>query len=330
MSATDFATPSLRDVTLQINLSAGDASYAEQTVPCLVRAHPGVARRLAVVDCCRPQRTRIFDPERRVPESGFHERLTRIRDLAAGFQKQGLFDDVVWLETGSPLFQRFATRFVRPWMIETHDYGGCAFMGYWAALDVPATRFVLHYDADMCLYQEADFDWAAEALRHWSMLPQVVAATPRISPPGFARTPTEDAPSLHEGRPAERVPAGWLNDWFSTRCLLMDRERLAPNLPLVAGWRTLAFWFRRMIDRGYPVGPEILLHQVLGPRGLRRLNLADERAWLLHPNSKPANFLAMLPEILAAVHSGRIPSVQRGHSDFDLAAWKKFLATPET
>lgn len=315
-------------ITLQINLSAGDAAYAAHTVPPLVRAHPNVAHRLAVVDCCRPQRTRIFDPATRLPEPGFTLRLNRVRELAVEFQRQRLFDEIVWLEPGSPLFPQLAARYASSWMIETHDYGGCAFMGYWAALDLPRTRFVLHYDADMCLHQAPGFDWADECLRRWTDYPQVVAATPRISPPGFARTPAEDAPSLHEGRPAERVAAGWLNDWFSTRCFLFDRERLAPHLPLVTGWRTPEYWLRRRIDRGYPVGPESLLHLVLGPRGVRRLNLADERAWLLHPNSKPAAYLTLLPAVLAAVQAGRVPAAQRGHSDIDLAAWEAFLATP--
>ena len=322
------AATALADVTLQINLSAGDAAYAEQTVPLLVRAHPGVARRLAVVDCCRPQRTRIFDPERRLPEAAFRERLERVRTLALRFQREALFDEIVWLEPGAPDFRRLAARYVRPWMTETHDYGGCAFMGYWAALDFPTTRFVLHYDADMCLYQALGFDWAAEAQRLWTNYPQAIAATPRISPPGFARSPAEDAPSLHEGRPAERVRDGWLNDWFSTRCFLLDRERLEPHLPLVQGFRAIEYRLRRAIDRGYPVGPETLLHFVLGPRGKRRLNLADERAWLLHPQSKPPAYLALLPAILTAVQAGRAPSAQRGHSDLDLPAWEKFLATP--
>jgi hypothetical protein len=314
------------DITLQINLSAGDVAYARQTVPALVHAHPGVAARLAVVDCCRPQRTRIYDPNTRVPAAPFAEKVGAIRQLAADLLRAGLLDRVEYLMPGDPRFAALARRYVRPWMTETHDYGGCAFMGYWAALEFPATRFVLHYDADMCLYQELGFDWAAEARRLWDTYPQAVAATPRISPPGFAPTPADDAPSAHEGRPLERVSDGWLNDWFSTRCFLCDRERLAPHLPLVRGLRTLEYRLRRRIDRGYPIGPESLLHLVLGRKGLRRLNLADPRAWLLHPNRKPPAYHAMLPAILSAVQAGRVPDAQRGHSDLDLNAWTTFLA----
>ena len=319
-------TSSLSDVTVQINLCAGDAAYAEQTVPLLVNAHPGAVRRLAVVDCCKPQRTRIFAPDTRLPEPNFTQRMHRVRELAVEFQRQGLFDEIVWLEPGSPLFAKLASRYVRPWMTETHDYGGCAFMAYWAALGHARTRFVLHYDADMCLHQDPGFDWAAATLSVWDDVPQAVAATPRISPPGFARTPSEDAPSVHEGRPAVRIPAGWLNDWFSTRCFLFDCQRLDSHLPLVTALRSPVWRLRQLADRGYPPGPESLLSAVLGPRGARRLNLADERAWLLHPNSKPPAYLALLPRLLASVTAGRVPAAQLGHSDINLSAWTEFLA----
>jgi hypothetical protein len=312
------------DVTLQINFSAGDAAYAALTVPALVNAHGGVAHRLAVVDCCRPQRTRIFDPDSRVPEAAFRERLGKIRDLAEDFRLGGLFDEVVYLKPGDPRFLHFAKRYGRPWMTETHDYGGCAFMAYWAALDLPRTRFVLHYDADMLLHQDPGFSWIDEAFALWPGDTRAVFASPRISPPGFAASPAEDAPSSHEGRPALRVEGGWHNDWFSTRCFLADRSRLAPLLPLVRGWRTAVYWLRRLADRGYPPGPELLLFQSLGSRGWRCLHLGTPRAWLLHPTRKGADYLGLLPKMLAAVGAGRVPEIQQGFADLRLEAWSAF------
>lgn len=316
--------PALPDVTLQINLCAGDAAYAAQTVPALVAAHAGAARRLAVVDCCRPQRTRIFDPAVRLPEAPFQARLAQVSALARDYRARGLFDDIVWLEPGSPHFPELARRYARPGMTSTHDYGGCAFMGYWAALHFPTTRFVLHYDADVVLHQTPGFDWADAALRVWERYPQAIAASPRISPP-WTDDAADDAPSRHEGRPLERVADGWLNDWFSTRGMLVDRDRLAPHLPLVRGWRALDCALRRLLDRGYPPSPEVLLFRVLGPRGQRRLNLASRDAWMLHPHSKPPAYLALLPALLAAVAAGRVPEAQRGESEIDVAAWTEFL-----
>ena len=324
MDASKF--DSARDVTLQVNLSPGDVAYGRLTVPALVRAHPRVAARLAVVDCCRARRTRIFDPERRLAEPGFSERVAEVRRMASEFESDGLFDRVVYLMPGDPLLPQLARKYVRPWMRETHDYAGCAFAAYWAGFDLPTTRFVAHFDADMMIYQAPGFDWLAEALSHWEELPSVVAATPRISPSGFAACPEEDAPSAREGRPKERAAGGWVNDWFSTRCLLLDRERLAPHLPLVGGRLAWEYRLRRWLDRGYPPVPEGVLFRVLGPRGLRRLNLDTEQAWLLHPQTKPPEFVALLPQMLSAIAAGRVPPTQRGETDVQLAAWQSWLA----
>ena len=315
-------------LTLQINLCAGDAGYAALTVPPLVRAHPEATRRLAVVECCRQQRTRIYDPETRAPQAAFQERLARVRALAEEFRRAGLFDEVAYLEPGDPRVRGFAAQYARPWMTETNDYGGCAYMAYWASLELPRTRYILHYDADMLLHQDPGFAWTAEALALLPTQPRAIFTIPRISPPGFAATPAEDAPSCHEGRPPARVPGGWLNDWFSTRCFLLDRERLEPRLPLVRGRRILAYRLRRLIDRGYPPGPEHLLFHELGGKGWRTLNLAAERAWLLHPTRKDGEYHRLLPGIVAAVAAGRFPAAQRGYADLRLEAWTEFLGAP--
>jgi hypothetical protein len=318
----------LSGITLQINLSAGDAGYAALTVPALLASHDPTYHRLLVVDGCRPQRTRIFDPNIRVPEPGFGERLARVRQMASDWLGAGLVHEVAFLTPGDSRFGGFARRYTRPWMTETHDYGGCAYMGYWAALDLPRTRYVLHYDADMLLHQDPGFSWVDEALAHWAETPQALAAIPRISPPGFALSPESDGPSSHEGRPGLRTPAGWLSDWFSTRCFLFDCERLAPLLPLVRGRRALAFRLRRMIDRGYPPGPEHLLFGSLGGRGWRCLNLASTQAYLLHPTRKDAEYYRLLPGILAATAEGRCPLDQRGRADLCLEAWAHYLDRP--
>lgn len=314
----------MSEVTLQINLSAGDVDYASLTVPRLIAAHAQVAERLAVVDCCRPQRTRIFDPDTRVPEPAFSERVQRIRNLAETFLRQGLFDRVEYLLPAAPLFHALAAKYVQSWMTATHDYGGCAFMAYWAAFDLPRTRYVIHYDADMLLHQAGNVDWAQRALTSLSTTESAIAAAPRTSPP-WTDDPARDAPTRHEGRPATKVPGGWLNDWFSTRCLLLDRERLASELPLVRGYFALIQRLRKWFDRGYPPGPELVLHRILGARGRHCLHLDDTEAWLLHPTRKDAPFLSLLPAILSATQSGDVPSEQRGYADLRIEAWRDFV-----
>jgi hypothetical protein len=315
-------------ISLQVNLSAGDAGYAALTVPEILRAHPDITDRLLVVDCCRQQRTRIFEPDTRVPAAAFQERLARVRALAEAFHQQGLFQAVAYLEPNDPRFPGFAAKYARPWMTETHDYGGCAYMGYWGALDLPKTRFVLHYDADMLVHQDRGFSWVDDALALLPTQPRALFALPRISPPGWAATPEQDGPSCHEGRPPTAVPGGWLNDWFSTRCFLMDRARLDPQLPLVRGWSILNYKLRQVFDRGYPPGPEHLLFHALGGAGWRTLNLSSGHAWLLHPTRKDAEYYRLLPGMIAAVKAGLCPPAQKGYADLRLDAWAEYLDGP--
>lgn len=308
----------MSEITLQINLCAGDAAYAEFTVPALLAAHRGVAERLLVVDLCKPQRTRLVDPERRFPEPAYTQRRDRVVALAQAWLARGEVDRVVCLGPADPLFPTLRRTYLRPWVTATHDYGGCALMSYLAAFELCRTRWLLHYDADMLLYQAPGFDWADRARTAMTDDHPIVAAIPRPSPPTLD---PPDLPSRTERIALRPHPAGWLSAWFSTRCYLFDLERLRPCLPLLQGrvyWDMLA---AKILRRGYPRAPEIMLFHRLSAARRWRLTLNDSRAWLLHPTRKDAAFVAALPEILAAVTAGRCPVEQRGLQDLELGFW---------
>lgn len=308
----------MKDITLQVNLSAGDAAYAHLTVPPLLAAHPDVYERLLIVDACKPQRTRIVDPALRYPEPAFSERIARVSALARNWLAAGLVDRIEWLNPGDIFFSQLRRRYLRSWVSGTHDYGGCAMMAYLAAFELCGTRYLLHYDADMLLYQQSDYDWAAVARAEAQSSPAIAAVIPRPSPPDCLEP---DAPSRHEALPLLPHRAGWLNTWFSTRCFFFDLQRLQSCLPLLQGvayWDSLA---AKILWRGFPRSPEALLHRRLGAAGLYRLHLHDRRAWLLHPVKKDNAFVSLLPRILDAVRSGRCPEGQRGRQDLQPELW---------
>ncbi len=87
----------LSDLTLQINLSPGDIRYATITVPELLKKHQLIEKRLLVVDCCRPQKTKLVDPEKRFPKEVFKKKVEEIIDIAESFRKDGLFDEIYYL-----------------------------------------------------------------------------------------------------------------------------------------------------------------------------------------------------------------------------------------
>jgi hypothetical protein len=312
------------DITLQINLSPGDVAYAERTVPALLAAHPSVAERLLVVDVCKPQRTGIVDPAKRFPEPAYGHRVEKILGFAESLRASGRVDRVEIMRPDSSLFPQLARRYLRPWMKETHDYGGCALMSYLAAFELCRTRHLLHYDADMLLYQAPGYDWAPPAADAMARLEEAVAGSPRQAPPPEGT----DGPTSHERISVETCESGWLNAWFSTRCYLFDMEKLRPRLPLLQGrvyWESLA---ARLRGRGYPRSPEIMLFRRMSATGGKRLTLSDRRAWMLHPVRKDARFIASLERLLACVARGECPPGQRGVADLNLELpdWENLLS----
>ncbi len=318
----------MHNVTLQINLSPSDIAYAHLTVPNLVTAHrANVDETLAIVDCCRPQKTKIIDPDIRFPEPQFSQKVQKIVRIAEELKAKGYLDRIVYLHPGNSLQPVIARKYLGNWVNETHDYGACALMSYLAAFEATTTSYLIHYDADMLLYQAPNYDWSVEAKYLIDKYPQAVAASPRISPPFHQENHLPDAPSVHEGRPLIPVKGGWCNDWFSTRCFLVDKEKLNRYLPLIQGRLILQTLAIKYLNRGYPRSPEIMLFQRIGRAGGWRLNLKSEQAWLLHPATKPPRYLELLPKIQQLVMKNQVPVEQKGQADINLSAWEKLFET---
>ena len=142
--------------------------------------------------------------------------------------------------------------------------------------------------------------------------PSAVAATPRHNTPFEGAT---ERPSFRHGVPYVAANNCWLDTFFSTRCLLIDKTRLHAHLPLMRGrilWETLAVKF---FNRGYPRSPEIVMFRSIGGRGGHRLILKNFDCWLMHPHSKPPEYIQHLPGIMKLIHEGVYP---HGHSEENL------------
>lgn len=318
-------------ITLQINICPGDLTTGiELTVPALVKAHqPNVERVLLVVDCCKPQKTKIVDPVTRHPEPEFTRRVEKVCELAMNWRQEGMCSDLFLMRPEEPMLDLLRSKYLRNIIRETHNYGGVGLLSHLAGLELPATRFVLHYDADMLLYQAPGYDWAREAISWFDRHPALVGVTPRICPPVLEKRNDMNGPSFVQWPPVTAVEGGWRDCWFSTRCFLLDRDRLARFLPLLKGralWETLA---TKWLHRGYPRSPEVLLSLRIQGGGGWRLNMDSEKAWLIHPAAKPADFVRLLPRLLTSVASGKVPELQRGNLELDLAAWSRYLGAED-
>ncbi len=227
----------MRDVTLQLNLCAGDADYAGKSVPALVGAvKPAVDEVLIVLDCCMPQPSPVFRARDRFSAVDFGERLARVQELCGNWKAQGLVDRVELLEPGSERIRSLNRKYTghdTPW---THDHLGHAFTAYFAAWEWPSTRYVLHCDADIFLHDRTHNAWIAAAVRFLEEHVDVVAVCPRIAPPI-----KESGQMIHVGArdsgwlptwSLDKAEGGWSSNWLSTRMHFIDRQRLGPLLPL--------------------------------------------------------------------------------------------------
>jgi hypothetical protein len=322
----------MHDVTLQINLSPGDINYANLIVTGLVETHrASVDEAIAIVDCCYPQSGKHVRSDRKLSEAEFSHRVEKIGAIAENLKTKGYLDRIVYLKPNSALQKTLSHKYLGNWIHETHDFSGCGYMSYLAAFEVISTRYLLHYDGDMLLHQTPGYDWSVEAKNLISKESNAVAATPRISPPFVNQANISDAPSLdktmHQTHPLRPVEGGWADDWFSTRCYLLDREKLFGYLPLLQGWFLINTLAARYLRRGYPRTCEMMLCKRIGSVGGWRLNLATEKAWLLHPAIKSPRALELLPKIQQSVQLGKFPDEQKGFVDIQLPAWESYLTS---
>lgn len=313
----------LDDVTLQINLSAGDVNYAHLTVPALVRQHAGIKKRLLVVDCCRPQKTSILDPDIRFPLVEFEHKVDQITKISKELLANGIVSDLYLVKPEDPIIPYLSKKYLRGLYKTTHGAGGMVNMSYWVGFDKPKTRYLLHYDGDMLLYQKQGYSWVKDAIDQMVKFPESVFSIPRLCPP--VEDLSYDLPSLQEGRINKSYQNYWANDFFSTRQFLLDKERLNCFLPLVQGKVMIELLIRKFTHRAYPLDPEILMMKSIGGRGGKRLVLKNRDAWILHPMEKSKLFIDNLPELIALIAAGKCPEEQKGYENLKLDAWINFM-----
>ncbi|GGE44421.1 hypothetical protein EV200_101227 [Pedobacter psychrotolerans] len=316
----------INQVTLQINISPGDINYAGLTIPALVANHSDIKKRLLIVDCCRPQKTKLVDPDLKFPIHNFEKNVEKIIEISKKLLKDNIVTEVHYLYHDSPLFKVVSKKYLNNLYDCTHAAGGTANMSYWVGIELCNSKYVLHYDGDIILYQKSDYSWVEEALSLMLKEENVIIAVPRLAPP-----PNEiDYPSYQEGREITSFEKFWINDWFSTRHFLLDKEKLNSFLPLVIGKVKVELLLRKYLRRAFPIDPEMLLFKSLGRRGCKRLILKNKNAWITHPADKPENFLRNVKKIISEVKQGNFPLEQMGYENINLDAWINFIENKES
>ena len=210
---------------------------------------------------------------------------------------------------------------------QTHNYKGYPILGTIFTIEAAQSDYMLHFDSDMLLHQEAGYSWIEAGMKLMAAHPKVMAMRPLAGPPA-------DDGSLYQSKPYQKDPDGFYRfKFFGSRAYLIDRKRFDKLLPLPIIWRS----YRRKILNRLPLQGQTALNFLTGKGALdsweimvsRQLEatdfvrgtLANSQAWTLHPKDRSPEFIAALPDIIQRIEAGDYPLEQAGHYDLISRLW---------
>jgi hypothetical protein len=302
---------SVADVTLLINLSAGDATYGYQTVKGLIEAHrSSVKEVILVVDTIKAQHATFYNHAKRYAEPQYSEKVQVILGAANRLKKEGLADRVIELKENDPAIKQLAKHYFKNRLTATHDFRGAPIAAYVVGMAACNTKYVVRYDGDIIIHQTPGSDWVIKGIAHLESDKTLIAISPNPAPPAVGTVLKISYTDIY---------------WFSTRCLLFNKDLLTQQRPLLDYKYLPEFTLRKLMNRTYPPAFETVITRRLERKKLINRYLTNEEAWYLHPEDKGDLFLNLLPEIIAKAKAGQYPADQGGKEILQLDAWKDFL-----
>jgi len=299
------------DASLLINLSAGDATYGYLTVKALAQAHREAVKDIVIViDSIKAPFATFYDHAKRYAEPRYSDNIRMITEAAYKLKAEGLADKIIELKAGDPSIKKLASQFFKNRVKETHDFRGAPITAYMVGLANCDTKYVVRYDGDIILHQLPGTDWILEGIKSLEIEKDIIAISPCPSPQKSIDLVGEKFTDIH---------------WFSTRCLLLNKELFMQQRPLI----DIKYWpeltARRILKRTYPPAFESIITKSLKSKLFKTRYLVQEDAWFIHPEDKGKLFLELLPGIIENVRAGKFPPVQAGNETVDLSAWENYL-----
>lgn len=280
---------SKNDITLQINLCAGDVRYCEAIVPVLIQQYGEMASEVLVVfDTCRPQSTPFVHQASRFPANQFAVKIGKLEEILRGWLGSGLIDRVVRMDGEHKQLCALNEKYTGVASDATHDHHAHASAAYYLAWEAPRTRYVLHFDGDILIHEEPGSSWVGDALVALERNPKCLAVSPRIAPPQDGRA-ADPLVGLSRGPhcgwlptwPLREAAEGWFSPWFSTRCHFLDRDRLTQCLPLTVGTKQKSYAAANRVNR--------MLHPLIKQRAW--ITYEPETGWR-NPGKRLGQWLA--------------------------------------
>ena len=238
--------------------------------------------------------------------------LTELKQCLDKLLTSGVVDRIVNIDFSSDYVDKIYIKHFGKSIGQTHNYRGAPVLGYMFLLENARSDYLLHFNTDMLIYQNPDYNWIREGIKAISQHPDIVCVTPLSGPP------TKDG-LLHQKVPYERDPRGFYRfKQFTSRKFLIDIKRFEKLLPLNILWKAEA---GKKLDKW-----EIMVSNRLKETPFFRVDLDTPSAWALHSSyTHDQTFVQNLPQVIEKIESGWYPSMQAGHYNLHLRSWLEVM-----
>ncbi len=297
------------DVTLSILVARTDVRFMMHTIPHLVRMNNyPFAERVLVVDTMP-----LSGQYRNRPGIGTMEEL---RDCCTRLKEAGVIDRIVEIDYSRGFRRRAYRKHFGRDIGHTHNTRGYPILGSVFALESCQTRYFLHFDSDMLMWQSPAHSWIDDGVRLLRSRPEVLCVLPLAGPPHPDGALRQQVEYRHD-------PNGfYCFKAFTSRKFLVDRERFDLLLPMRPNILPRRARLRQFLTGKSALCPwEAMVTESLMSSQFIRADLDSPRAWTLHTPDHGPRFLQYLPEVLCLIETGEFPPEQAGDYDLMLEPW---------
>lgn len=250
-----------------------------------------------------------------------------LRQCTTELLQAGVVDRVIDINYDPAYHQRVYHKHFSTSMPFTHNYKGYPILGSIFTIEDCKSDYMLHFDSDMLLHQQADNSWIEEGMKLMANHPELMSIQPLPGPP------REDG-TIYQNVPYEKDADGFCKfKFFSSRTYLINRKRFDELLPLpivLHPYRNqllnqlpinLKAFYSNLTGKGAFDSWEIMVSRKLEQSHYFRGALSNPKAWTLHPKDRSIEFIQALPQIIARIEVGDFPPEQAGHYDLISELW---------
>lgn len=238
----------------------------------------------------------------------------------------GVIDKVINIDFSEDYQKKAYAKHLGKFVRHTHNFRGAPVLGYIFLLEEANSDYVVHFDTDMLIYQNSNYNWIEEGVKKLRQYPEIACVTPLSGPP------TEDG-FLHQKVSYRRDSRGFYQfKQFTSRKFLFDVKRFEKLLPLRISWKLgrrlrnlpyLLRMFASLLASGKKLDKwEKMVSNRLKETPYFRIDLDTPSAWALHSSyTHDHTFVKNLQHVIEKIEAGWYPPEQVGHYDLHLESW---------